>query len=84
MSGPTIQETMQSNAQAAVSIARQRFGIRLDFSEESMMQVEDMLDQLHKSLSSTFINRLLRRGPSQATFERLANQFGAYIGEVMR
>ncbi len=76
---------MQSYAEDAVRMARE-FRVELDYSEQSLEQVEHLLDELHEELQN---------GPAPKTSqsaERSSNQqvdemsriWGGYLGEVVR
>lgn len=81
---PTIADMMQAYAEDAIDVARERFGIHLDYSEASIEQVERILDRLHTSIPRDFFSRWLKRGPTPDEIDRVARMFGGYIGEVMR
>ena len=80
----TIEDMVQDFAQGAVDIARQ-FEITLDYSEDSLQQVESILAQLHNEL---------RGGPPGVTspqpkppgdqMEMMCKMWGGYFGEVVR
>lgn len=84
MTSLTITDTMQAYAEDAINLADERFGIHLDYSEASMLEVERILDQFHKSIPQGFFKKLLKRGPTPDVIDQVAKMFGGYIGEVMR
>ncbi len=84
MTSPTITDMMQAYAQDAVDLAEERFGIHLDYSEASIAQVEQILDQFHKSIPQGFFKKLLKRGPTPEVVDQVAKMFGGYLGEVIR
>ena len=59
----------------AVSMARESYGISLDYSPSSVKQVEEILGKLHDEYQ--------RRGTTEGQ-RGLALAYGAYIGEVIR
>ena len=71
-------------ASAAVSHARQKFAVTLDYSEASIEEVEKILETVHAQRPKGFFAKLLRRGPTASEMERIAMAYGCYIGEVMR
>ena len=60
----------------AIDTARGNFGVELDWSDNSVSRVEEMLGIMHQQLASA--------RPSQAAIETFAKMFGSYIGEVYR
>ena len=72
---PTNQEIaldMERRASLAVEAAREKFGITLDFTPESVMKVEEILGQIHQS-----------RAMSDQEILREGLMWGAYVGEVI-
>ena len=66
---------MQAYAEQAVAAARQ-FQVELDYSEESLQQVEAILGGLQSGAASA--------APSDAEAEDLCKVWGGYLGEVVR
>lgn len=67
-------------AQEAVTIARDRYAVILDFSETSVASLEGLLSQLHEQLPKLGDpNR-----PSGAWIAGISITFGAYLGEIFR
>lgn len=58
-------------------------GVDLDFSEDSIQQVEAILGQTHQSRPAG-IRKLFTRDVSADALENLSKMYGAYVGEVMR
>lgn len=84
---PPLDEMIDELAQAAVHLANEHFRINLDFSEESLQQVETILDTYHKALPKGMmlvVGRVLKRAPSDEAVRRMALVWGGYIGEVIR
>lgn len=74
--GPTnIGEQMAQMAREAVQYARER-GVTLDYSRDSVEQVESLLDELSKQWQA---GDLLEQ-----TVHAHALRFGAYLGEILR
>ena len=72
-----LPDRMQSHASRLVRFAWKKFGLRLDYSDASLTEVENVLDALQRDF--------VRKGPkSNATILGLSSYFGAYIGEVLR
>ncbi len=83
MSGLTVSHVMQAWAEDAVDLARERFEVTLDYSEESLPRVERCLAELHDEMPGA-IGRLLRQRKTDAYAWNLAKLFGGYLGEVIR
>ncbi len=81
MAEPTVNDMMSAYALDAVDLARTRFGVALDFSEESINALEGILDRLHASLP-TGMQRAFRRGPTQEQIDQMAKIWGGYLGKV--
>lgn len=67
---------MQSLADFGVQNARDRFGVELDYSIESLALLDQLVDQARKSYLSTEI--------SEETLTRTIQIWGAYAGETLR
>jgi len=80
---PTINDLMEAYAADAVDHAQTAFGVSLDYSAESIREVEVVLGKLHASLPRGLM-RYIRRAPSAETIETLCKMYGGYIGEVYR
>jgi hypothetical protein len=80
----TIADVMQAYAQDAVDFAKEQFQVNLDFSENSLEQVEKILGTLHDTLPKGVLGKLFRRGPSHEQIWEMAKGWGGYIGEVIR
>lgn len=65
----------EAYAQKAVEAAR-RFSAQLDFSENSLMELEAILDQLARELPET--------RPSPDDLTEICKTWGSYFGEVVR
>jgi hypothetical protein len=73
--GTTMDEMMRHLASEAVDIADKTYGIKLDYSTESIQKVEVVLGKLH--------DEMLQRKSTEGV-RGLAMAFGAYIGESIR
>jgi hypothetical protein len=71
----STQAQMEYLASEAVKMADQNFGVKLDYSPDSVKQVEKVLGQLH--------DEYIRTKPTGGV-RGLAMAYGAYIGEVIR
>lgn len=80
---PTIADMMKAYAEDAVDHANQKFGIKLDYSAESIRQVEEILDRLHRAIPRGLL-RIVRRRPSDEILDTMCKMYGGYIGEVFR
>lgn len=71
----TTDEIVQWLANEAVKDAREHNQVTLDYSPESIKQVEAILGQIHDQYT---------KDPSSVAVTGLASAYGAYIGEVIR
>ena len=71
-----IARTARKYARHAVRFARGTYGIRLDWSDESIQKVETILGNLHDDL--------LEWPPTEDELLEAAAMFGSYVGEVYR
>jgi hypothetical protein len=82
MAGPSFQpdaqiaEIAEAYALDAIDLAARNFGIQLDWSEDSIRQVEQMLGRLHDEMAGA-------QPPEEAVWT-FAKAFGSYVGEVLR
>lgn len=67
---------MQKIAEQAVSLASEKFGKPLDYTENSLVNLEALLQQAYEQNST--------HGVSQETILRTARVWGGYLGEIMR
>jgi hypothetical protein len=80
---PTIGDMMAAYASDAVDHARSKFGIALDYSPQSIEQVEQVLSRLYAK-TPRGIWKFLKKGPSEEVVDTLCKMYGGYIGEVFR
>lgn len=78
----TIDDMVRDFAQGAVDIARQ-FEITLDYSEDSLQQVESILGQLHNDLHHAPAASRPAPPPTDQ-MEMMCKLWGGYFGEVVR
>lgn len=71
---PTLEEIMKEYSKRAIEHAK-RFDTHLDFSDESISNVERVLDILYNSAK--------KESPSEQDYTVFANTYGAYIGETL-
>jgi hypothetical protein len=76
MMSDEITRMMEQYANEAVKIAREQFGTELDYSEESLQEVEGILDQLAALAAS--------EKPSNEAIDEMSKAWGGYFGEVVR
>lgn len=81
---PGIAEVMQAYAEDAVDLAERNFRQQLDFTAGSLEKVESMLQQLHATIPSGFLQRLFKKAPSEEQVVTMSKIFGAYLGETIR
>ena len=85
MARPTAHDMMVAYAEDGVEYAQQTFGVTLDYSEQSVHVVEDILAELHEAAKPKgFIAKLLKQGVSEEITDQLGKMLGGYVGEVMR
>jgi hypothetical protein len=65
---------MQEGVKETLELAKEN-GVTLDFSDESIQELEKLLGECHKEY---------KKSKSEDGFYGLAMMFGAYIGEVIR
>ncbi|HYL86325.1 MAG TPA: hypothetical protein VE263_19025 [Candidatus Angelobacter sp.] len=76
----SLDEQMAVCAQEAATLARDRYGITLDFSEASVKELESLLAGMHTSLPKAGDPAR----PSDQWLTGVAVTFGAYLGEIFR
>jgi hypothetical protein len=88
----SIDEMARDFAQAAVEMAR-AMKVELDYSEQSLEHVEEILSQLHTEASDWRIAESANRavsetpaagGPSASQMDDMCKLWGSYFGEVVR
>lgn len=82
-SGSTASDMMAAYAEDAVDHARVNFSVALDYSPESVREVERILEQLRVAMRG-FIVRLFRLGPSDDDVRKMSMMYGGYVGEVFK
>ena len=70
-------------AQQAVEIARD-FNARLDYSENSLMELESILARLAEDMAKDMANDASQAGPSSDDLTEICKLWGSYFGEVIR
>ncbi len=83
MAPQDLSQIMQSYAEQAVAAAREH-QIELDYSEESLKQVENILDRLDHPLAEGAPGAAASAAPADAQTEDLCKMWGGYLGEVVR
>jgi hypothetical protein len=73
-----IQKIAEAYALDAVELAKNQFGIKLDWSDDSIENVEKALVKMHVSYTATTPR------PTQEQVMSFAKGFGSYVGEVYR
>jgi hypothetical protein len=79
-----VGQAMRDCAESAVAIARESFATELDFSEDSVREVERILEIMRKDVPKNRLSKLLRLGPSNEQIWNVAFAWGGYVGEVIR
>lgn len=77
---------IQYLASRAVEHAQQTFGITLDYSPDSLRQVETILGNLYSTRPKNAFQRLFNRknAPTPKQVISMATAYGSYVGEVIR
>jgi hypothetical protein len=83
MAPQDLSEIMQSYAEQAVAAARAQ-QIELDYSEESLKQVENILERLDGPMRGGAPGAAAGAVPSDSETEDLCKMWGGYLGEVVR
>jgi hypothetical protein len=71
-----IQTLAEAYSLDCIDFARQHFGLKLDWSDDSIRHIETMLERFHAELRSA--------KPSSEQVFQFAKMFGSYVGEVFR
>lgn len=83
MGDDELAKQMKSLAENAVALAREQHLATLDYSEDSLKLVEDILAKLSQDVPKSWFSRLFGRGPSRKQIDSMCKLMGAYIGEVI-
>lgn len=75
---PNIQKIAEAYALDAVDLAKNQFGVKLDWSDASIEDVEQILMKMHASYAATTPR------PPQEKVMSFSKGFGSYVGEVYR
>jgi hypothetical protein len=71
-----VQQVAEAYTLDAIDAARENFHVTLDYSDQSISQVEDILTQLYEQRAAA--------NPTDDQIWTFAKMFGSYIGEVYR
>jgi hypothetical protein len=72
---PKIAEIAAAYSLDAVDTAASNFGVELDWSDNSVRKVEEMLGRLHDDI--------VQSNPPEEAVWKFAKEFGSYVGEVL-
>jgi len=75
-----VNPQMQQLAESAVDAAKDKFGVSLDFSENSLQQLDTLLLQAHEGYKKTSSGG----NPVNISIENTVRIWGSYFGEVIR
>lgn len=75
---PNVQKMAEAYALDAIDFAQRQFGIKLDWSDASIENVEKALSLMHASYMRT------QPKPTEDQVMSFAKGFGSYVGEVYR
>ena len=77
-----VHQMMAAYAEDAVEYGK-KLGKKLDFSEGSIEQVEEMCSTLYNAIPKGFIARMMKKSPPEEMIIHVAKILGGYIGEVL-
>lgn len=77
-----VGDMMSAYAADAVQYAA-KFKRTLDYSEESIAELEKLCVLLYTAIPKTFIKKLFRKVPSEETILHMSKMLGGYMGEVI-
>jgi len=75
-----VNAQMQKLADNAVAAAKEKFGVSLDFSENSLQQLDSLLQQAHEGYKKASGGG----NPANISIENTVRVWGSYFGEVIR
>jgi len=76
-----INDEMRQAAEYAVRIAKEKFGLDLDFSEASLPRLEKTVNQIYQQFNN---NKEAGRILNDKVLNQTASVWGSYLGELMR
>ena len=79
-----VNPQMEKLASNAVNAARDKFGLNLDYSEGSLMRLEDLLQKAHEGYRDGYQKSLVSGDSINVTLEYTVRIWGSYFGEVVR
>jgi len=79
-----VNPQMQKLADQAVTAARDKFGISLDFSENSLQLLEILLQQAHEGYKEGYKQSVGNGNSINISIENTVRVWGSYLGEVIR
>ena len=79
-----LQSEMAAAAQGAVQHAKKYWATELDYSPQSIEDVELILARMHDSIPRGFLGKWLKRRPTDEQMAQVALAYGAYLGEILR
>lgn len=79
----TISDIMKAYSEDAVELGKQ-MGKDLDFSEDSLLIIEEILELYHSSLPKRKILKWIKQKPSEEKVVQVSKIWGGYLGEAIR
>src|SRR5262249_44112181 len=73
---------MKAYSEDAIDLGNQ-MGNKLDYSEESLKHVEEILELYHQGIPKG-LKKLFTKGPSDEQIAQMSKVWGGYIGEVIK
>src|SRR5438477_4073490 len=84
MAQVTITKVMLDHAARAVETARDQFRITLDFSAQSLTEVDRILSALWFNRDRGLMTKLLHQKKEHGELREQAKMWGGYVGETLR
>ena len=79
-----VNPQMQKLADNAVIAARDKFGVYLDFTENSLQLLEILLQQAYEGYQESYKQSISNGNSINSSLENTVRVWGSYFGEVMR
>jgi len=79
-----VNPQMEKLADHAAITARNKFGIALDFTENSLQSLDLLLGQAHEGYTEGYKQSLVNGNSINVPMENTVRVWGSYFGEVMR
>jgi len=81
MATPNINDEMRQTAEYAIKVAKELFGKQLDYTENSLPNLEYLIEQAHQQFITTKSEGKIS---NDIAINRTASVWGSYFGELLR